>query len=222
MEKRKAVSYWLAENASGLRGFIANLNRAASYHDPQNRGAQSPTISAASNAKESAAIERLLEGGMLEKKGQQTCVPANYAAYLKGGWLEEYFWLVSREIEKDKRLTRARFAINVKIDPVGNTTQTKHPLNELDGVVVHRNRMLIAECKTGIQLGDEAKGQDILNKLEVLGEHAAGKFAKKLLLTTQPNVDQKTAERAKRYQIQVITADGLPNLKNNILEWMGH
>jgi hypothetical protein len=80
--------------------------------------------------------------------------------------------------------------------------------------------MLIVECKTGRQLGDDDKSQNILNRLEVLGEHAAGRFAEKLLLTTENNIDATTAERARQYRIRVIKAGELPDLKRILLAWM--
>ena len=147
-------------------------------------------------------------------------VPAAHASYLRGGWLEEYCWAVGRVLESESLIKRARFDIGVKIDPIEQTRPDRYPLNELDAVFVHRNRMLIIECKTGAQLGDEGKSQSILNRLEVLGEHAAGRFAEKILLTTESRIDAKTAERARQYRIRIVSASELPNLKRLVLEWM--
>jgi hypothetical protein len=80
--------------------------------------------------------------------------------------------------------------------------------------------MLVIECKTGTQTSDADKSQSILNRLEVLGEHAAGRFAEKLLLTTENNLDTTTAERARRYRVRIVKAGELRNLKDLIVDWM--
>ena len=222
LDKRRPASVWLAENAAGLKDFIRNINGAAAYWDTTIRGVNSPCLALLRGELETAAGQRLQGAGLLEEKGGQLAVVKEHAGYLRGGWLEEYCYAVGRELENDPqhRMTRARFQINVKIDPFDGTRTGKHPLNELDAAFVHRNRMLIIECKTGSQLGQDEKNQTILNKLEVLGEHAAGRFASKIVLTTEERVDTATAERARRYNIVILTARELPRLKQRIIDWM--
>lgn len=182
--------------------------------------APSPDLPAPTSPAETDAHRRLLAAGLLEMRSGKASVPAKHAGYLRGGWLKEYCWAIGRELEEEGLLRRARFDINVKIDPLDLGRRDKHPLNELDAVFVHRNRMLIAECKTGSQLGDQSKSQNILNRLDVLGEHAAGRFAEKLLLTTENAIDSQTAERARQYRIRVVKAGELPELKHILLDWM--
>ena len=220
LDRRRAITLWLANNIRSLGDFVRKLNGAAAYHEPNNRSSQSPNLAPARGEVEQDAIARLVAAGLLEEVGGRPSVPAKHAQYLRGGWLEEYCWAVGRMLEEDGLIKRARFDIGVKIDPVEQTRPDRYPLNELDAVFVHRNRMLVIECKTGAQLGNETKGQDILNRLEVLGEHAAGRFAQKLLLTTESRIDAKTAERAQRYNIRVVGAAELPELKRIVHEWM--
>jgi putative CRISPR-associated protein (TIGR02620 family) len=224
LDQRRTVTCWLADNAAALKDFIGNLNAAAAYWDTKIAGTNSPDLRPRRSELEKTAAQRLLEAGLLEEKAGQLCAVKAHAEYLRGGWLEEYCFAIGRELENDAhpqhRLKRARFQINVKIDPLGTTIPGKYPLNELDAAFVHRNRMLIVECKTGVQLNDEGKSQNILNKLEVLGEHAAGRFASKILLTTEPGVDAKTAERAKRYGIKILVGRELKDLKQQITAWM--
>ncbi len=224
LDKRRATTCWLAENAAALKDFIGNLNAAAACWDAKVTGTNSTNLRPRHGELEKTAAKKLLEGGLLEEKAGQLSTVKAHADYLRGGWLEEYCFAVGRELENDanprNRLKRARFQINVKIDPLGTTPSGKYPLNELDAAFVHRNRMLIVECKTGRQLGDDDKSQNILNKLEVLGEHAAGRFFGKILLTTEPGVDAKTAERAKRYSIEILLGHQIKNLKQHITGWM--
>lgn len=220
LDKRRGITQWLAGNARPLEDFIRKLNGAAAYYEPNNKASQSPNLAPPRGHAEEDAIKRLTAAGLLEDAGGRARVPAANASYLRGGWLEEYCWSVGREFEDEGLIKRARFDIGVKIDPIEQTRQDRYPLNELDAVFVHRNRMLIIECKTGAQLGDEGKSQSILNRLEVLGEHAAGRFAEKILLTTQSRIDAKTAERARQYRIRVVSAGELPKLKQLVREWM--
>jgi len=220
LDKRREITRWLANNARPLEDFIRRLNGAAAYHEPNNKTSQSPNLAPPRGQIEEDAVSRLTKAGLLEEAGGRTRVPAAHASYLRGGWLEEYCWAVGRELEGEGLIKRARFDIGVKIDPIEQTRPDRYPLNELDAVFVHRNRMLIIECKTGAQLGDEGKSQSILNRLEVLGEHAAGRFAEKFLLTTQSRIDAKTAERARQYRIRVVSADELPKLRQLVGEWM--
>jgi hypothetical protein len=80
--------------------------------------------------------------------------------------------------------------------------------------------MLIVECKTGTQLSEKGKSQDILNKLEVLGEHTAGKFSTKWLLSARTVPSGQILERAQRYRINIVPPNELVNLKAQLQKWM--
>lgn len=220
LDKRRAITVWLANNVRQLENFVRNLNGAAGYYDPKDKSRQNALLAPARGQVEEDAVRRLTEAALLEDAGGRVRVPETHAVYLRGGWLEEYCWAIGRELEGEGLIKRARFDINVKIDPIDQTRPDRYPLNELDAVFVHRNRMLVIECKTGAQLGDDSKSQTILNRLEVLGEHAAGRFSEKFLLTTENRIDAKTAERAKQYRIRIISAGELPKLKQHVLDWM--
>lgn len=51
-------------------------------------------------------------------------------------------------------------------------------------------------------------------------ERSAGRFAEKLLLTTENNLDTTIAERARRYRARIVKAGKLRNLKDLIVDWM--
>ena len=225
LDDRRELTRWLVDNAANLTNFIGNLNAAAAYWEAESRTVQSPNLRPCSTNLEKEACQRLLDAGMLEKVGEVFKAVKGHAAYLRGGWLEEYCYAIGRELESSdtptaNRLSRKRHRINIKIDPIDRTHPSKYPLNELDAAFVHNNRMLIIECKTGAQLSGTEKSQTILNKLEMLGEHAAGRFSSKILLTTERNLDSATTERAKRYRIKVLTAPELRELKQHIINWM--
>ena len=149
------------------------------------------------------------------------------SSYLGGGWLEEWCWLAGKELEqgeKGRRLHRTRWGINLKIDPWdGSSVQAgdAYPLNELDAAFVHRNRMLLIECKSGQQVSDPGEGQDILNKLEALGKHVGGRLDTKWLLSAR-RIDsgKQVWQRAQKYGIRIVPPEDLGNLKAEVLTWM--
>lgn len=132
--------------------------------------------------------------------------------YVRGGWLEEWAWSMARACGADD----CRAGLFVNADP--DATDSRHD-NELDLVVLFQNRLLIAECKT-INWSGAAGKQDILNKLDALGNHARGLFGRSLLVSAR-TVDADAARRARAYRIKVLAAKDLPHLRDEILGWMG-
>jgi hypothetical protein len=173
-------------------------------------------------------VDLMVDRGLLKKTNHHLAIANEAAAnYLGGGWLEEWCWLIGKELEQGeagKRLHANRWGINLKIDPWNLPSipgRNQHPLNELDAVFIHRNRMLLIECKSGVQISERGESQDILNKLETLGKHVAGRLDTKWLLTAR-RIDRNTQalQRAKEYKIHIVKPDELANLKSAILGWM--
>jgi hypothetical protein len=68
---------------------------------------------------------------------------------------------------------------------------------------------------------NEAKSQDILNKLETLGKHVGGRLDTKWLLTArriEPN--SQAWQRAIKYQITIVPPQDLIKLEDKIIGWM--
>lgn len=133
--------------------------------------------------------------------------------YLGGGWLEEWAWLVAGGCGVDDCRS------GVLIQASEGNQKSGNDDNEMDLVILHRNRLLIAECKTIRWQGPNGK-QDILNKLDALGNHARGLFGRSLLVSARP-LDDDARRRARAYGVTVLEADGLCALKTEILQWMG-
>lgn len=173
-------------------------------------------------------VDRMVELKLLDAAENGLRVASERASrYLGGGWLEEWCWLVGKELEqgdKGRRLHRNRWGINLKIDPWDGArvgAGDAYPLNELDAAFVHRNRMLLIECKSGQQISDPGKGQDILNKLEALGKHVGGRLDTKWLLSARRIGSEKQAwQRAQKYGIRIVPPENLRELKNAVLTWM--
>lgn len=137
----------------------------------------------------------------------------NAMDYLGGGWLEQWAWLQAKVCEPHD------LAANVTVLAKSSSAITSSdPDNELDLVVLHDNRLLIAECKTINWKGQAAK-QEIFNKLDALGTHARGLFGRSLLVTAYP-LDDRAKRRAKAYGIQPVLLANLSELKSVIRDWM--
>lgn len=144
------------------------------------------------------------------------------AQYLCGGWLEEYCALTMRALA----VPADHWGCGVKILPIDapiekESNADRPSLNELDLVVVWRNRLLIVECKTGRQLGN-SEGQAVLNKLEAIRNYAAGSLGAGWLLNVHLLEENSPAlQRAKAYRITLHEREALAALPQLIARWMG-
>lgn len=94
------------------------------------------------------------------------------AAYLAGGYLEEYVWLALDGVG----LPATHFDANLGVGPAGHLrtrAKSSRELNELDAAALWNNRLLIIECKAGGKLtGPES--QAIIHKLDQLKDNVGG------------------------------------------------
>ncbi len=224
---RAPLTQALINAAPKIERLIGQLNKAAyQYREGKLHLASLDTPSSTS---EKAIIEMIVSAGLLKPQNKSSLNIANdiAAIYLGGGWLEEQCWIIGKALEEGepgKRLHANRWGINLKIDPFEQAQipgKNHYALNELDAVFVHRNRLLLVECKSGVQISERAESQDILNKLETLGKHVGGRLDTKWLLTAR-NIDRnaQALERAKRYNIRIIKPSELANLQALIQQWM--
>jgi len=169
--------------------------------------------------KDLGLCEELLAATLLigVKGGGYAFANADAMKYLTGGWIEEWAWAVATDCRPDA------CASGVTIRALAGQAKQPHANeadNELDLIVLHGNRLLIAECKTINWSGGNAR-QEIFNKLDALSTHARGLFGKSLLISAKA-LDEKALRRAKAYGIQTIEGKSLQDLKKEILKWMGH
>jgi CRISPR-associated protein Csx16 len=101
------------------------------------------------------------------------------AAYLAGGYLEEYALLSLASLD----LPISHFASGVGIGLVDKASaQVSRELNEIDAVAVWRNRLLAIECKAGVDLST-GRDQDIIHKLDQLKDNVGGAHGQAWLVT---------------------------------------
>jgi CRISPR-associated protein Csx16 len=143
------------------------------------------------------------------------------AAYLAGGYAEEFIALSMLATG----LPREHLGVNVRIDVLNPMESRKgSELNELDAVVVWRNRILIIECKAGLQLFQEGSSQQILYKLAALrgivGRYGNAWMVSKDLL--EPDRHADVIDRMKSYSIRGISgASDLSGLPSTLCSWAG-
>ena len=140
------------------------------------------------------------------------------AKYLAGGWLEEFAALTMLDMD----VPREHWGVGVKIRPKNRNPdeekKDKPELNELDLAIVWRNRLLVVECKTGMQISKDP--QVIINKAEAIRSYAGGSLGTSWILSAR-SIDKPIArERAKEYRITIHEREAIAVLRQYIAEWM--
>jgi hypothetical protein len=188
---------WLANAALGAGGDVLVAPRQRFDRPPLGRWR------AAIRGVDEAEVARFDGGCGLE------FADAEGARYLGGGWLEEYAWHAARALGPD----------DVRMGVTGDWEDTERGRNELDLVVVHRNRLLLMECKT-LRLGRTEQGDtELMYKLDSVGDDVRGLFGEVVLLSArQPS--RIVVDRAEHHRIRVVGPDRLGRLKTDIAAWM--
>jgi len=165
-----------------------------------------------------AALEEITkpEYGLMTRVSSDTVEFASLdaARYLGGSWMEHYAWWILRDAEVEQ----AHAGVQV-IWQDGD--KQRPPPNELDVVAVHRNRLLLIECKTARFGNDGVKDQEILNRLESLGRNAGGLFGRPVLLSARRLRDELRS-RAKAYRLTWFDCTNLKDFKPFIESWIKH
>ncbi len=127
-------------------------------------------------------------------------------AYLKGGWLEEYAWLVLDGLGAD----------DCRAGVTGSWATGER--NELDAVAIHGNRPLFVECKA--VSGTSAKEMNaILYKLDSVTGGLRRGFGKAALLTVRAVTDS-VRRRAEGQGIEIFDGGRLTAFRDWAASWM--
>jgi len=123
-------------------------------------------------------------------------ISPDHRIFFRGMWLEQHAWQKANELEFH------HVGANVEIR---SSAQSNQHQNEFDTVIVHNNRMLIIECKSG------NIATNTLYKLDSLAKLRDGsKFVERMLLTAN-KLDESSnfTSRASGMGIKVVSANEL-------------
>ena len=153
-------------------------------------------------------LRRADTAGVLAWDGQTQLVfsSADAAAYLGGGWVEEYAGL------KISGMRPTDWAPRLLIESADGRTP-----NELDAAVVHGNRLLLVECKAAAARDNDVA--DWIYKASQLARSVGGQLAQPLLLSAR-NISEPARQRAKDYRVDILAAEELANLPQYLKTWM--
>ena len=153
-------------------------------------------------------VDRLQQEGLLRRSAGSQLKAINEDAdyYLQGGWLEELVWLEACEIEDV--LVGCGLRLQLEED-VGSHEE----LHELDLVIVHRNRLLLGECK--VCRTRVADADTDLDRLRALAASISGPFGKLVYIVPEMNRIEPTIRKrcADQPTIELATRPELSNLR---------
>ncbi len=132
--------------------------------------------------------------------------------FANGGWLEEY---VYAEVEQLRREGRVRdVCLNAVIEDEAGT------MNEIDVLFTARNRLFMIECKSKKMHGDHARVDDMVYKLDSLKNLVGGLYGRAMLASCfRPGASD--CRRCAGYDITLVAARGLKNLRSTVCRWIG-
>lgn len=128
------------------------------------------------------------------------------ARYFGGGWVEEYVAL------KVSGLPQKDWVPNLRIEHVDSRAT-----NELDTVLMYRNRMLVVECKAKSTFAGDVS--DWIYKLSQLTRGVGGQLARPLLVSAR-NLADVHRQRAKEYGVDVLDGERVSTLGSYLRRWM--
>lgn len=211
-DQRGSLTRAMGDDADHLAKFFGALNMLADRALNETSGPFLPRqeLQFAPGGRNAKLLREAEKQGMLHWDGDTDIVFAHTEAarYFRGGWLEEYVWLKLRSLKPSDS------AINLRIETVGKKTD-----NELDAAIVHRNRLLIVECKSKRFGRDHAKDSDHIYKLAQLARQVGGIMSRGLLLSARP-VSDELRGRAKDSQVDILAAEQVKDLVPYLRRWM--
>lgn len=220
VQTRKPVAKHLAHHAPQLESFFRAMNKLAD--EALGRGetlvAPHQALHYAPDARSpwAAALRKLSEAKVLswqEGGADIGFFDAAGAAFLRGGWLEEYAFHVIR----DAQVQDTRLGVEVRPFDIRQENADK-VRNEFDVLACHGNQLLFVECKT-VRFHEGENDNTVSYKLKSLGETARGLFGESWLLSAQAPTEI-LVERCRQARIRLLGPADLPKLREQVLAWM--
>jgi Holliday junction resolvase len=211
--ERESLTRWLGEEAARLApnfGVLNSLSDQALATGEANLFRASQRLPYTPGGTFSELLRRAQDKKLLHWDGETDIhfAAPEAAAYFRGGWLEEYVWL------KLRGLKPRDWSVRLEVKTIQGET-----LNELDAVVVHRNRLLVIECKTRRFGRDFYKDADHIYKLAQLSRQLGGIMSGSLLLSAR-EISPEVRARAQESNVEVLAAADVGGLTDYLRRWM--
>lgn len=212
-KQREGLTREMGDHADKLARFFGTLNRLADQclkNDPGGPWIFEQEFEFAPGGVNAKLLHQAEQAGLLswDKDTRIVFKSEQAARYFRGAWLEEYAWLKLRGINpKD-------WSVNLKVSSLKNQTE-----NEYDALVIHRNRLLLIECKTARFGRDGLKDASYIYKLAQLAGQTGGLMAKSLLLSARP-VGDEVRKRAQEGRVDILAAEEVKSLPDYLRKWM--
>jgi Domain of unknown function (DUF1887) len=213
--RRQDLSHWLAEHATSLDDFLGKMNALADEAMDKNKKhliEKDKTLESAFAKKYETVLIKFNDAGICQwnilNPRKITFIGINETKYINGFWLEEYVWLMAKDLGISEVKSNVKFSR-------GQET----PTNEMDCIAVHNNRLLAIECKTSaLEKKDTKDSNNMLYKLEALGKGIGGLYHEEWLVSARP-VPLEVEQRAKAANIKIIHPNSLKDLKTALANW---
>lgn len=204
--EREAITRWTGARIAPLARFFGVMNALAA-NALRERFAASQQLQFAPGGVGAEWLRYCAAGGLAHWDGEVQVVfgSAEAARYLGGGWVEEFAAL---------KISGARahdHAVSIRVEHVDSRTG-----NEIDALVVHRNRVLVVECKAARPGEDDG---DWIYKLSQLARAIGGAFATPLLLSAR-TLPEHHRRRAREYHVEWLDGAELARLPAWLRGWM--
>ncbi|WKN24009.1 Card1-like endonuclease domain-containing protein [Azotobacter vinelandii] len=219
--QRKPLSRLLGEQSEALDDLIGLFNR--QLGGAANRGNTVLELVHSPRGQWRAALELAETLELLNRESSDgrhfRLVDEEARRYLTGGWLEEFVWHAAYD--------QAAEDVAIGLQFTDDSASRADLRNEVDVVILHHNRLLLIECKSGRLGNDDQRDADIIYKLDSLATQAGGAFGERLLVSAQPlrhetrkgrKVD--TRARAGSHAIRTCEATQLRELRQWLRAWL--
>jgi hypothetical protein len=147
------------------------------------------------------------------------------ARYLAGGYAEEFVMLTTLRVLRHAGIDGRHMLARALLPFVESDLQyagAPATRNELDVAIVWRNRLLVIECKAGLDLAQEGGQQKVLDKLLQVKERVGGVFGEAWALVTRTQADAGALPvRAAEYGIRLVEGpQACADLHRALASWL--
>lgn len=217
--KRRKATQYMARNADQITGLVSQFNRHFSVFNDNQKAPDPIKLSSVPKGSWKETLALLCETGVLDGENDRWYpVASDCARYLSGSWIEEYVWLTAIDSGAED--------VALSLEFTDDYSRKENIRNEIDVAVLHENRLLLIECKTG-NIALEGKESDMVYKLDSLAEQAGGQLAEAALVSfntlVRTNNDGRTINakaRARSLNIHTCEGSDLTKLGHYISSWV--